>query len=218
MEQRMTPTQLETSARQRYNATNDAFFTSAEVMDLIYQAQMELALKGRLIERTYTTTTVAGTQEYAFPSNAIEIRRVEYNGQKLEPITQREDDTITGLSAATTNRGTPKWYYVWNYSIFLRPIPDSAVTLKVFSYSKPDTVSTTSTLDVPVEFHPAILDYILRAFAEKDKNYQGSQVYEARWKTWLMESVKFGRRRKRADAYAHAINSELLPETVIGSI
>lgn len=87
----MTPSELELAARNRYNAVDDPHYSSAMIMDIIYQASMQLAIECHCIERTYTTTSTNGTREYSYPTNAIAIRRVEYKGQKLLPSTLERD-------------------------------------------------------------------------------------------------------------------------------
>ena len=46
----MTPTEIENQARSLYNATNDTFFTQAEILNLIYKAELELANECNVIE------------------------------------------------------------------------------------------------------------------------------------------------------------------------
>ena len=41
----MTPTEIMTRARTRYNAVGDKFFSDAELLDGIYEASMELAIE-----------------------------------------------------------------------------------------------------------------------------------------------------------------------------
>lgn len=185
---------------------------------MIWQAQMELAQKAWVIENTYSTTTVVGTREYQYPTTAIAIRRVTYNGRKLEPINQREDDAITGSNEATTSTGTPLFYYVWDGSIFLRPTPDDDLTLKVFSYDIPGTVTSVSTLETPTVYHADIITFCLREMCAKDKNYQGAQYHAAAWAEVVRNAVKLQRKRRRADANANAMSQDLMPETVLGTV
>jgi len=72
----MTPSELELAARNRYNAVGDPHFSSAMIMDIIYQASMEIANECLCIEQSYTTTSIASTREYAYPTNAFAIRNV----------------------------------------------------------------------------------------------------------------------------------------------
>ena len=142
----------------------------------------------KYIERVYTTPTVAIQQEYSYPTNTVAIKRITYQGKKLQLITMREDDAVTGLNQSTTNEGTPQYYFIWNKTIYLRPIPDSVGTIKIFSLNVPDVVLTTSTIEIPTEFHMSLVDYILQRMCLKDKDYQGATMYENRWKSTLVEA------------------------------
>ena len=129
----MTPTQLESAARQRYNAVNDSFWSQAEMLGMIYQAQMELAAECLVIQNKYTTTTVASQQAYAWPTRAISIKRVTYDGAKIDPIDMREDDAISLSNTTSIATGTPQFYFSWENSIYLQPVPSEAKTLEIWT-------------------------------------------------------------------------------------
>jgi hypothetical protein len=196
----MTPAELEAAARNRYNAVDDPQFNSTMVLDLIYQAQMEMANECFVIEDTFQTTSTAGTREYAYPTNAIAIRRVEYNGKKLEPVSLEADPK----SSTTAPQGTPGEYAIWENTLYLFPTP--AVTsdvIKVFAYTAPQELSSSSTtLDVPVRYHLAIIDYILEAFAAKDSNPQMATYFRGKWEKSLGNIKRSQAKGKRGDQYA----------------
>lgn len=210
--------QLLTMARQRINAIGDSFWSDAELYDAIYQAQMDLALETRCIQQVYTSTTVASTQQYSKPTNTITIKRVEYNGYKLEPITMREDDAITLSNAATTSTGVPEYYFEWGDSIYLRPIPSDANTLKIYSINMPQAVSATSTLEVPTRYHLDILHYMIYVMLAKDEQVAQAANYYALWEKAKFRAKKFERVRLRNDSSTHMQDPELLPTTIIGTI
>ncbi len=214
----MTPTEIVEYARQNYNAVGDTFFSDAELYRHIFQAEMELAVKAGCIKSVYTTTTVASTQEYSRPANAIVLKRITYNGVKLAPITMREDDAITLSNQTTTTTGTPAYYFEWGESVFLRPVPDDALTLKIWSLDKPQTVSATSVLQVPDRYHYAIADYLTWRIALKDRNVQLATEYRTAWDRALLEATKHERKRLRGDQFYGIQDNEQLAETVIGSI
>lgn len=214
----MTPQEIETAARRAYNAVGDSFWASAEIMDLIYFACMELVDAGLIIERTYTTSTVADQREYDYPSQAIAIKRLEYKGAKLAPIDFREDDAITLDNASTTDTGTPLYYSIWNEVIFLRPIPSEAQTLKIYAYVEPQTVSLTSTLEVPTKWHPDIVNYVIKEMVLKDGNTQVYGAYDIRWQKALERVRKWQARKKRTDGNAVVKNEDVLSVTLLGRV
>lgn len=193
----MTPLQIETAARRTYNAVSDGFWSQDEIMNLIWHAQSELALEGDLIERTFETTTTSGTQEYAYPTNAYAIRRVTYNGERVEPYSFEEDDDYTLFDSDTTETGTPRFFIPFNETIIFRPIPDSAVTLKIRAYCDAQAVTTTSSLEVPTVFHKFIIAYVLKEMVSKDQNAPFHDRYALQWERALAKAAQFKSKTKR---------------------
>lgn len=217
----MTPAQIETAARRKYNSSSSSFYSSNEIYDLIYQAELEAAEQCKVIEGLSTaTSTVAGTQSYAFPTNAFEIKRVEYNGAKLKPIDMTQDDSLTLLNSNTTAQGTPSHYWIWNDTIYLRPIPDAVQTLKIYSYNRPAAVTSASqTLEIPVLFHMCIVDFVVAEMMLKDGEAALAQVYLNRWyDRHLPRMEKWVARRKRGDRFNVVKNVDELIGTNIGAI
>lgn len=215
----MTPLEVEQAARERYNAVGETFWSSSEIMDLIYAACLEIATETECIERTYTTTTVAGTQEYPFPDQTIEIKRVTWNGRKLEPINFREDDILTGLNASTTDQGEPAYYAQWNETMVLRPIPNDAQTLKIYSINEPQEVTSTSVLEVPTFSHMRIVNYVLGEMYAKDKDFNSAKYYKDLWLEVDLPAIKrFAKKRLRRDRPARVQNEEVSSRTILGII
>jgi hypothetical protein len=197
----MTPGEITAYARQRYNATADTrFFTETELYTLIWDAQMQLARETDCIRNVYTTTTVASQQEYSFPTSTIKIKRITYNGYRVDPRSLQEALDMTSSSASPT--GTPQFYAIWNETLYLAPIPAEAQTLKIFSINEPTQVSASSTLDVPSRYHLDIGDYLLAQMATKDKNYAGAAVHLQRWAETLQKAKAFERKMMRGDGLA----------------
>jgi len=215
----MTPAQIESSARNKYNSTGDTFYTSAEIVDYIYQAQLELAQVCPIIEATYTTTSVASQQEYSYPSNTSIIKRVTFNGRKLQPFTFRDDDAVTGLSSATTSTGTPEHYAIWNRTLYLRPVPaTAALTIKIFSINEPQPVTVASALEVPTLFHMDIVDFVVSQMAYKDENSRVAMMFEKRWEAAKARAKAWVQKRKRGDSFGFVQPEEMQGVTQFGTI
>ena len=107
----MTPQEIETAARRMLNVVGDSFWSSDEIIsNYLYFAAQELAQETFCIENRYTTASVANQKEYAVVSRALAIKRVEFDGVKLRPITLTQLDSID-LNTNTTVTGTPQYYY-----------------------------------------------------------------------------------------------------------
>lgn len=214
----MTPLEVNTAARQRYNAVGDTFWSDPEIYSLMYQACLELTTRGLIIERVFTSTSVASQQEYDWPTNAISIKRVQYDGRKLMPYTFRDDDVLTFLNQAVTSTGIPTNYAVWNNVFYLRPIPASALTIKVWAYCEPQPITVATTLEIPTEFHMALVNFILSEMSAKNKNYAGAQYYQALWQQDLVRAERLARKKSTGDAFKIVKNVDAVFQTTLGNV
>jgi len=212
----MTPTELVTFALQRWNEPAGGLFSDSELYTVIWSAQLELALESFCIRKVYTTPTVVSQQEYAKPTNAISIKRVTYEGQKLFKITDREDDALTLNNQTVTASGTPQYYWEWDTNIELRPLPAAVGTLKIYTYDIPQTVSASTTLDVPTRYHPRLANFMLAYMSEKDKNFQAASTYRQLWMKDLQDAKRYEKKFLRGDIIAHVLDEESAPLTTIG--
>ena len=216
----MTPAQIQAAARRKYNAVGDTFFTDDEFYYLIYEAETKLAEEAMVIQNTYSSTSVASQREYAWPTRAISIKRVEYDGSKLKFINMREDDVITLLNTDVTDTGTPEFYVVWQRSIFLRKTPGtSALTIKVYSYDLPSLQSTPgATLDSPEIYHKDIVNFLVANMAIKDGNASIHDRFMGMWNEAVLKAVKFQRKRVGQDGMRQVNNVDSLISTSIGYV
>jgi hypothetical protein len=217
----MTPAEVETQARRRYNSASDTvFFTQAEMFQWIYEAEMELSKRALVIEDfDESTSTTASDNTYAIPTNYISIKRLEYDGQKLQRIDNREDDLLTSSNRTTTDEGTPQYYYVWNDVVYLRPIPDAAKTLSFYGYKEPTALTTASTsLSIPSRYHVDLVDYVTAQMAFKDKELVISDRLLLKWEDKIRRAEIFERKRRRRDAFAAVKDEEQTGGTTIGVV
>lgn len=197
----MTPGEVATYARQRYNAVNDDFYSDEEMYTHIWAAQNILARECNAIENVYETDTVASQKEYTYPTTALAIKRITYNGKKLEKISKREEDYLSSFDDTGAVTGTPVGYSIFDKTIYLEPTPDAAYTLKIYSFDMPGQVSSTSTLDVPSEFHLGLVNYLLWMMAVKDQNFQAATFYKEQWEDEKLRCLAWSRKRQVADGF-----------------
>ena len=90
--------------------------------------EQEFANEYPCILTRISLTTVAGQAVYALPDNVRSIRRVTWQGQKLDPLGQRN---MREVFQYATQQGTPFWYVFNNIganNIQLFPIPNVAIS------------------------------------------------------------------------------------------
>lgn len=212
----MNNASIEQAAREQYNAVSDNFFSQASIITLINKAQGELAQKALLIENKTTFSTVVSTRAYAYPSNVIAFKRVEYDGKKIDQIDFDEDDLIN-LYPTTTSTGTPRFYSIWDQYLYLRPIPAAIATVTVYVYSEPTIMTlSTETPEIPTLFHLGLTDYILYHMAAKDGNQNLSQFYKNKWDEVVKDAVKWQSKKKTTGAIRGVKHEDLAVKTVLG--
>jgi hypothetical protein len=220
----MTPSDISNFARSKYNAVSDSFFTDAEIYQYIYQACLELAAECNILETIYSTTSVTGQQSYAFPTQTRIIKRITYanvggGSVKLEPITFREDDALTLVNVASTTQGFPQFYTQFNYSIYLRPIPDATgSTITIYSFNEPQPVTATSVIEVPSLFHMDLCDFVVKEMYAKDKDPDMLAYFDARWGQAKLRIKRWVQKRKRGDAFTIVQNEDNLAVTLTGPV
>lgn len=214
----MTPDQIQSAARLKYNAVNDTFYNDDFFYNLIYEAETLLAEEALVIQKIYSTTSVNGQREYSWPTNAMAIKRLEYDGNKLKLITFRQDDAQTLSDSSTTETGTPDFYEIWDRTIYLRPIPDTdGLTIKIFSYDMPSLQTTGSgVLDTPTHYHKDIVNFCVAYLAAKNQDMKTTDLYLSLWQQAVQKAKKWQRKRVTADQFKRVQNVDELPQTYLG--
>jgi hypothetical protein len=212
----MTPLEVITAARQFHNAIGDTFWSDAELYNHLYFVADRLATEAECIENRYTTPSVASQQEYARPTRAFRIKRVEYNGQKIDVVDFRDLDSVS-LNSTTTPTGTPQYYYEFDSVVGLYPTPDTAaLTIKIYSYDYPSFPSATSTLEIPVQYHRALVMGVRAMMSPKELGHPNTGFYSDEWEKAVTEVKRQERRRRRGDKFRRVLREEDLPNTQLG--
>lgn len=215
----MLVTDIQTAARDSYNATGDSFFPDSQLNLWITQGCNEMCTTSWLIDSATTTSTVSGTQAYAYPTNAIAIKRVTVGGKKIKRITQRQDDSITLSNQASTQSGYPVYYYDFDGSIYLRPIPDAIYTLVIQTNNMQTPItSNVVPLDIPAVFHFYLVDYCLMRMFQKDKDIPNVQLHLSIWNDHLKKVSSYKQLMKRQDSFTTVQDEETLPVTILGEV
>ncbi len=211
----MTPTEIETLARQRYNAVGDTFFPQDMLLNHIYNASMILAQKARVIKTIETTSSVVGQRAYAFPARVISIKRVEYDSRRVDPIDLIDDDTVTLLNSADLSQGSPRFYTQWADEIYFRPIPDSIKTINIWVYKEPAAITASSTMEIPTRYHLNIVDYLLFCMFGQDKDRLMADFHYQIWTKHVEDAIKWERKREVGDQYKTVKDTDYIPTNFV---
>jgi len=216
----MTPSEIETTARRRLNAVNDTFWSSEEIIRYIWACECELASRALIIRKVdSSTTTVASTEDYTLPSGIIRLKRVTYDSEKLKPIDEATNDSISINNPSSSVTGKPQFYRQWGTTISLEPIPSEAKTLKLWYYGLPDVTTSTSTLDTPAEYHIHIANYgVPMLMASKEIGDTRSRGLADMWEQKVIEIIGQEKKRRRGDRFARVKREEDLEVTNLGPV
>jgi len=216
----MTITEFLTLARESYNAVGDTFWSDNELLGYAYIAELAIARNGLDIERTFTTDSVNGQSEYDYPTNAIQIKRLTYNGAKLQPSSFGEWDALTAMDEDSTTSGEPQYYIQWNDVFILYPTPDTDGTdyIKVRAIVRPTRQSATGAFSVDEQWHPIIMDHTLYRMAVKDQNMAVAKDYKDSFERGLLDVLQWRAKKKRGDRFAIVKITDARPWTVMGSV
>lgn len=194
----LSVTDIMTRARQRYNAVGDDFFSDQMLRDLIFDAQSILAKEGWVIEKTFTTPSIAETREYSYPVTTLAIKEIRYDNLKIDKVKLRDDPKTN----STDPTGKPNQYSLWNDTIILYPTPstsDETIQIRVYAYPS-DITSNTTAIEVPEEYKEDLINFILKWMALKDQNTPLADRYEKDWDGAVLRAKKQRKKRLRSDS------------------
>ena len=213
----MTPSEIIEVARNNLNAVADTLWSDTELLKNLYLCELQLARKTRCIENTSTTTSISGTSDYAVPTRALEIKRITYNGTRIDPISLKQYDQINPQSNSLV--GTPTYYIQFDDLITLVPTPDtSALTIKYWVYSEPSVPTLVSTLSTPTVYHDGLCDGLTYRMCPKDLGHPLTTFWRDKWFTFLSDAEANERRRKRGGGFTRVNCEEESVTTPLGTI
>lgn len=164
---------------------SDSVLTSTQLLNFFCNGELRFCELSDVLQDVDTSvSTVVGTKEYAFPSNAMKLLRVTYDGEKIYFVTVATLDNWDRNWEAQSN-GTPTNYYIRRYEdewkIGLYVPPDDALVLGVTYTRKPDTMGSIAdsvTPEIPEEYHMALVYYALAQSYARDQEFdRGRRFY-----------------------------------------
>jgi hypothetical protein len=198
----LTPNDVLTSVRAQLYEPSEGFWLDSELFGYMQQAQHELALQVKCTQVATTLTSVTAQSMYTRPVDAFYIDRLTWDKVKLKKIDLTEYDALQRVAyGGMYTIGRSMHYVEWDDQLILWPIPSYSAPIGI-NYTKiPDTVTASSTFDVPAIFHNMIQDYCLyRAFL-KDQDDTRAGFYRKQWDDNLQKAYTLWNRKKDDDRY-----------------
>lgn len=197
----MTVSQIFTIARFLTN-TNSTTATDAKLLACLNERnkQMTIALakiKGDYQLERSTSDIIANQEEYPMPTDCLRLKRLEAKYDdgdwvRVPFMDINEDSGAQDTETLSENyEKTAPYADIMDNSIFMRPVPTTAVTggLKLWYVVRPaDMTLTTETPDTPVELHRTLADMIALDIRQMKGEMTYAQALQA--EAAIMEQVK----------------------------
>jgi hypothetical protein len=224
MEQGMTPSQIETAARRMLNAVGSQFWSSDEIIgDYLYFAALEMAQETFCIENRYTTTSVDGQKEYQNTARMLAVKRLTYDGTKLKQVSFLELDSID-INLGNTGTGIPQYYYFFDDVFGLHPTPgESAKIIKTHTLDEPDKPTSSSTLEIPTQFHGYLVIGVAYYMSLKELGHPHVSRLEFMWnhpanRNNAIKKTQRSMRMRNHDQLKTVTKESIQPSTIIGMV
>lgn len=150
----MTLAQLKTMNKYTLGEVGYNHFSEAEHVVHLNAAIEDVAAHTKYCRSEDVFTTTATEEEIPYPTDAIAIVRIEYDGEELAK-TSRDKLDSEDADWEDADGGPPEeWYPDRNLTFGLKPAPDVAYDITIFSVSKGNTLTNpTDTPNIPSAFH-----------------------------------------------------------------
>jgi hypothetical protein len=159
--------------------------TDADIIRWINDGMRHIVMQNEgLLEITATSNVVANQQEYSFPANLLIFKSLSYKGEGQDSYFPLKgmgfpefNSHIQGWDGTAYGTSPPCVYTVFAGQIRVFPIPDVSITegFKLFYNRVPtDIAAGSDTPELPVLYHPTIVDYCLKQAYEMDEDFEAS--------------------------------------------
>ena len=180
-----------TYVKRQFGDESGVQITDTDIIRWINQGQNEIVNKNPMIQATATQTSVVAQQTYSINTLAPDILQLEaviFDGWPLEPTNLERIKADLGSSYATTP-GTPQYFYVWDNTIYLWPVPDTEKSIQInYSRHPMSVASAGDLLGVPDRYYDRVCEYVMSKAYELDEDWQGHQTNKQAFEDKLMEA------------------------------
>ena len=210
------PTAMLAHIRQEAGETETDFWTDAEILHYMSDAQRKIALIVPCGMDSTSQTTVISQREYTIPSTVGIISRVTYDSDKIKAIDLNQLDSLESLRDGTT-QGRSEYYYTLGTTIGLSPVPDATVSLGIIFQKATTDVTSGSTWAIPEWTTDIISDYALYRMFSKDQELSTEALaHKGEWLEGLQGLEHEWNNRRFGDQYVVVKDEYAQPGTELG--
>jgi hypothetical protein len=177
--------------RDRLNEATAREWTDGMLTRWINDATRDIARRSECLLDRQDITAIAGTQEYALPSNTVRVDRIEWRpsgSTQVIPLEYMDFNNADAVwwTSQTVSQGTPGIFTTWgfppNLKLVVYPTPGGAGTFKCFYYRLPTAAAADGdTVEVPEGWEDAIAEYAEAMALRRDGDprwQEAKQLYE----------------------------------------
>ncbi len=181
----MIVSDIKTRVKRLFGDEAGVQLTDADIVRAINDSQLEIVKRNEsLLEKTATTSSVAGTQEYALPTDLLIFKFLMWKGtgdtsyQKLKGLSTSEfNEYIDGWDTDTSIRGVPTTFTLHAGKFLVYPIPQDSISnaFKIYYNRSPvDVVNDADIPDLPLLYHTILVDMVLKYAYEMDEDWEAA--------------------------------------------
>ena len=217
----LTPASL--VERIRYmTGESDTFWTDPEIYAYMTEAEQLVTDRVDCSQDSTTIASVANQRQYDVPDRVKDLKRVEYNGQKIKNIDFNELGALEDTGSDSTSTGDPRFYYMWGDKIGVSPVPGNDgtnISMYFTAAITTDYSAATASFNTPSWIPHYYADFILwRSYMKDDELKKTASVYEARWERDLEEIESAWKDRQMGDQYTTVKQDDTYPTSSMGII
>lgn len=207
--------------RRQLVETVASFWSDAELLDLINEAEKDFHNKIRMMESTAVMSTVVGRANYPLPSNWVSDRGMFYNAQtetglpdwqRLSPtnLEKMAQENRNFLANDTNSLDTPNSYWIWGREVYLYPVPDEVRDVYMFFKSSPvPLTAATQHLNTDENLIDGIQAYVLWKAWSKEKELDLAATEKETYMTYIQEGRRFVKKQSGDQKYRLDIESNM---------
>lgn len=156
--------------------------TDSDIERWVNDAQRDIVMRNEtVLQKSSLTDSVGQQQAYALPDDLLILRALHWKNNsdpsyyRLKGMSFQEfDEYIDGWDGTVYQASNPMVYTIFEKSIKLFPTPAETGTenLKIFYNRQPvDLLTDEQILDLPIEYHNAVVSYCLTKAYELDEDW-----------------------------------------------
>jgi len=183
---------------------NDGFYTDEEIIRWLNMACLDFAARTGILTTSAITGSVQGQSRYNMPDDYLQMERVFYNSQELEPAdtheifarTPFEDIDLVGEVEVYYVRGTSTTATSLN---LWRAPSTNGVAIEIWYRQRPDAmVGTADPFPLRMEWSNAIIEYAIHRAHRKQRQIADANLALARYEDYLIQAEQ-----KRAEFHVN---------------